>query len=468
MKTENRQHLTATLIKTIACPAPRDGGKLARTFLYDDEVPGLAFCASSTGKRFFCLCRTIGTGEFKRLTLGDVTMGVEKARKLAVVKNGEIAAGVDPVAEKRAKREAHKAAKEAAKNAPTFGNLWTAYRTEYLEKEAKPRTVREYTRIYDAHLAKWADRLLSEVTTRDCETLKATVGERGHYMANRVLELVSAMYRRFGRRFGLEKGWTPTADVEYYDEKSRTRVLTDEELADVFAAIDADENKTAADFFRMVIYTGVRKSNVIHMEWNDISEVGGRRVWKLRGEVMKNGAELTVTLLPDAVEIIDRRAESNPPGSKYVFPANRPTQEQIDRVRELRAKGEKTRAIGEATSLSQSSIMRIINPAYAAKPDGPFLGSAKAWKRILKRAGVPHATIHDLRRTYVTNMIEAGVPLAVVAAIVGHKTTATTERSYIAIRAKTAAQAALTGGAKVMENVKAAMEAQKAKRAKAG
>jgi integrase len=50
--------------------------------------------------------------------------------------------------------------------------------------------------------------------------------------------------------------------------------------------------------------------------------------------------------------------------------------------------------------------------------------------RILKRAGLPHTTIHSLRHTYATTALNAGVAAQNVARLLGHKDGATTLKYY--------------------------------------
>jgi integrase len=445
-----RFNFTHESLAKVVCPPTERPQKDSRVYVYDSKVPGLAFCVTETNAKSFYLCRMVA-GRSKRMKLGlasDLSIG--RARTMAGQYIGEIVTGKDPVQEKAKQRA------EAAKVQTTLRDLWDVYRLEYLAENAKPRTIKEFARIYDAHLVTWGDLPLSEITSDECEALKTRVAARGHHMANRVLELVSAMFRRYGKRFGLPKHYTPTAGVEHFKEKPRDRVLAHEELASVFTSLDGEENETARDAFRMLIYTGARKSNVITMEYEHIRDEGGVRVWTVPAETMKNGDPLKVTLVPEAVEIIDRRIKANTGGSRYVFPAHRPTQQQVAEARKLKAQGKATREIAIVLRLSQTSIVRMVNPNYVVKLDAPFGGSAKAWERILERAKVKGARIHDLRRTYCTNLIEAGVPVPIVAAVLGHKTIATTERSYMHVRQKTAASAAVEGFAKVMEKVKAA------------
>jgi len=64
-------------------------------------------------------------------------------------------------------------------------------------------------------------------------------------------------------------------------------------------------------------------------------------------------------------------------------------------------------------------------------PDGNF---TVPYKRILKRARVKAGTFHDLRRTYLTEMAESGLPVHWVQALAGHSDAKTTMNYYIAVR----------------------------------
>ncbi|GAA3078510.1 tyrosine-type recombinase/integrase [Streptosporangium carneum] len=52
----------------------------------------------------------------------------------------------------------------------------------------------------------------------------------------------------------------------------------------------------------------------------------------------------------------------------------------------------------------------------------------KAWKALLKRAGVRDARLHDARHTAGTLLVEQGVHIRVVQEILGHARVTTTER----------------------------------------
>jgi integrase len=43
-----------------------------------------------------------------------------------------------------------------------------------------------------------------------------------------------------------------------------------------------------------------------------------------------------------------------------------------------------------------------------------------AWHTLTKKAGLPGLRFHDLRHTFITQMVERGVPLGVIQTFVGH------------------------------------------------
>jgi len=63
-----------------------------------------------------------------------------------------------------------------------------------------------------------------------------------------------------------------------------------------------------------------------------------------------------------------------------------------------------------------------------------------AFKRVLKRAKITtHTTIHDLRRTFCSKLIEEGTPLPIAASAMGHKTLSMTNKVYTHVQANTLA-----------------------------
>ncbi len=452
---EKRFRFNKTSIAAVTCPAGKTKHRV-----YDTEVPGLSLLVTQKGAKTYYLYRFVNGKPMEvKIEAADKTTP-EKARERARELNGQIVEGKDPAKERVANRVKNLAI------VPTLEDLWNAYRTEHLNNK-KPGTAEEFTRIYDAHLAPWKGRPLSEVTKDECRLLHKRIGAKSRYTANRVLAILSAMFRAKGGELGMPEDWTPTAKIKRFPEHARDRVLSPEELAAVLAAIDADENELVRDYFRMMIYTGSRKGKLAEMAWQQVSLQ--RKTWTVPGVSMKNGAPLVVNLIDDAVEILKRRTDTNPSDSPYVFHARLLTADQVARVRQLHAAGTSTRKIAKELGVSQSATMRAINPTFKAEAPKPFNGAGKAWERILKRAKITtRTTPHDLRRTFVTGLLESGAPLMHVAASVGHRSMETTTKHYSVARQSKVADAVKTGVAAMLAEAEAARVTEEKKRKAAG
>ena len=66
----------------------------------------------------------------------------------------------------------------------------------------------------------------------------------------------------------------------------------------------------------------------------------------------------------------------------------------------------------------------------AGTPIGVCNFHKNSWRPLLKRAGLPHARVHDLRHTAATLMLSRGVPVKVVSEMLGHADVSTTLSIY--------------------------------------
>jgi len=57
-----------------------------------------------------------------------------------------------------------------------------------------------------------------------------------------------------------------------------------------------------------------------------------------------------------------------------------------------------------------------------------FTGIQKPWQRIRLKAGLPDVRIHDLRHCFASTAVAHGESLYLVGAVLGHRTTSTTQR----------------------------------------
>jgi integrase len=64
------------------------------------------------------------------------------------------------------------------------------------------------------------------------------------------------------------------------------------------------------------------------------------------------------------------------------------------------------------------------------RTDGPIAAPTRQHSRAIQAAGLPHVTLHGLRRSFGSLAEWVEVPAGIVAQIMGHKPKATAERHY--------------------------------------
>ncbi|MFA7237600.1 MAG: tyrosine-type recombinase/integrase [Phycisphaeraceae bacterium] len=342
-----------------------------RRWVYDAHTPGLALQATPNGHKAFYYAKRI-KGRYRKMKLGDFgVITIEQARKLATREAGQISEGKNPADDRRIGR-----------GEMTVNELWTLYQAEHLLPRCSHHTIRAEQYLFDRSLKQLAGRKLSDIAPATLKTLHAKTGVTSRVSANRVIQLLRRLYRYATRHHGYE-GRIPTAGVELFREHSRERFLSADELPRFLDACDA-EGQPWADFFRLCLLTGARRSNVQAMRWTCIDITA--RKWTIPGGETKNGRDTAVPLTGPALEILQRRkteqAESEHERvrtSDFVFPA-------------LRDKGD---------------------TEHLSQPARPFT-------RICERAAITGLTIHDLRRTAGAWLAASGASLPMIGKALGH------------------------------------------------
>jgi integrase len=374
------------------CPEGKDRG-----WLYDTEEPGLCLLVTAAGAKSFYLYRKID-GRPERIRLGTYPdLSIDDARDAARIKKGDIAKGINPAQEKRAARGAMTLAELLTHFLDTFAKShkkrWAddvAMFNRYFGKPESDRTPKDKPASFPA----WRNRTVNTITQHDVKVLHTKVGEKhGKYAANRLLALLSAMFNNAGLA-------NPTKGVKKFREQQRERFMDADEFPRFHKALDDEPDQDMADYFRLLLYTMQRRSNVAAMRWADVNF--GKREWSLPGQTTKNGDPLTVSLTDEAMGILQRRWNGRRDGAVFVF-----------------------------ASFGASG--------HLTEPKG-------AWKRILGRANITDFRIHDLRHTGASWMAINNTSLPIIGKALGHKSQQSTAR-YAHVNRSAAAQAAQTATA---------------------
>ena len=353
--------------KNIEAIRPPEGvkGRTVKDTYRDATTPGLWLTVYSTGRKVFSYVARVG-GRVGRFTVGKWPDLTVEAARLAVKKlAGEIARGGNPMADRNRTRQ------EA-----TLGEVFAAY---LAHAQGRLKSWRAYEEVYLRYLSAWKTRRISTIRRGDVAALHAQVGrDKGRYAANRLLALVSIVWN-FARNDLEIPVENAARGVKRFKEESRDRFLRADELRRFFAACEETEEPWG-DFFRVLLLTGARKSNVMGMKWTDVEL--DRGLWRIPGEVSKNGEVLVVILVPAALEILRARHEARKDEAAFVFPSHGAT--------------------------------------------GHLAHTQKAWDRIVKAADLEKVRVHDLRRTLGSWAALTGASLPMVGKMLGHRSTAAT------------------------------------------
>jgi integrase len=316
MPAKERIRLTEARVRDV--PTPPAGG---RTTVYDLDSP-LMLRVTPSGSRAWYVRRRIN-GEPKRVRLAAwPETSVEQARRLASATVGEIAAGRDPVADRR-QRQA-----EASAAAYTFEDAFT----DYLDlggkqggkrtRGRKPSTEREYRRLVDRHIPKWKSKVLAGITGDDVVRVYRKVGKsNGEATANALMRPVRAVFR-----FALKRGRIPSNPVDalagdWYEDHERDNVIPPDQLPAWWAEVERlrwlnvpPAHAVHCDLAAFILLTGLRRGEASSLPWSAVKD-----------EVItiaetKNERALKLPVTPAVAAILERRKEAAG-RSPHVFPS---------------------------------------------------------------------------------------------------------------------------------------------------
>lgn len=148
----------------------------------------------------------------------------------------------------------------------------------------------------------------SGITTRGKQRSRATV--------NRDVAVLSAIFKLAGRLGEVKEN--PVSKIQYFGNlPKRDRVLSDDE--EVLLLERMKDNKDLRRKFEILLYTGLRRSELFLLQWRDVDLELGRL--RLREETTKTGTQRTTPLFSNVRKIFaELFAEArNPPPNSLIF-----------------------------------------------------------------------------------------------------------------------------------------------------
>lgn len=355
--------LTVRAIKTMKpCAVRRE--------IPDGYIAGLFFILQPSGKASWAVRYRVAR-QTRKLTLGGYPgIDLKSARELARTALVKVAGGEDPAAEKKVARSAARLPADR----DLVENVVDSFIERYAKSNTRESSWRETKRILEKEVAAtWKGRHLCGIKRADVHELLDSIVDRGaSIMANRVLAALRRMCAWAVERDVIAE--SPCEGVKAPSaERSRDRVLSDDELRSVWKACDMS-GWPFGPLVQLLILTGQRRDEVAAMRWSELDL--DAKVWTLPKSRVKNGIEHSVPLSAATVAIL--KGLPRVKGSDgFVF-----------------------------TTTGTTAVS----------------GFARAKERLdtLTIADMPHWTLHDLRRTFASGCARIGINLPVIEKILNH------------------------------------------------
>jgi integrase len=328
---------------------------------------GLYLIVQPTGGKSWAL-RYRWHGMTRKLTLGaypDTSLAA--ARGDAEARLAELETGIDPATEK--------AIEKAQANPETVAAVADEWLTRYVKRNLK--TWREVEWLMNKEvLPVWKHKLITDVTKADVIRLLDGIVDRGApVQANRVRSWLLSWFNWCVDERAVLQSSPVTGTKRPVKEKSRERVLEDDELAAIWS-ITAGLGYPSGHFIRFLMLSVQRRGEVAAMRWEDVDL--SRGIWTLPAWATK-------------------------PGRVHDVPLSGP---MLAILREL----------------PRFDGVYAFSTTSGAKPINGFSKQKARVDAALKDSGNELADwiVHDLRRTGATWMAGAGVLPQVLSALLNH------------------------------------------------
>jgi integrase len=329
-------------------------------------------------KAWFVMTRV--DGRLTRVTLGRYpALSLAEARDKARLAVEYAKAGGDP----RQIEAAERRRKEKERHT-TFERVAALFMANYVDRELRPNTAREYRRILQGQdTLDWGSRPISSIEKQDVLDVLSRIEQRGAgTAANRGLAYLSKFFN-----WCIEQDLIAASPADRVRPpsavRSRDRVLTEDELVWIWRGLEGFP-APFGHLFKVLLLTGQRRSEVAGMRWDELRELGKDvALWDLPASRTKNGQAHLVPLAP----VVQAVLAAVPRTSPFAFTTTNST------------------AVSGFSKAKRLWDVRIAD--------------------LRNREGLPPLTswtLHDLRRTMVTIMNERlAIQPHVVEAVVNHR-----------------------------------------------
>ncbi|MBX9620082.1 MAG: tyrosine-type recombinase/integrase, partial [Hyphomicrobiales bacterium] len=250
----------------------------------------------------------------------------------------------------------------------SLGDAYLAYTEALNRRGASPNTLKLNARNWSFYLSPYQARELSSISKRDVRDWHAKWGESGPTVANKAARLLRAIFNYAQKKLTDELIANPCCAFEFFQERGLRRLIPTAGLGDWWKRVESIPNPIRRGYWTFLLFTGLRKEDAATLKWQDVHECHIHRPNPKGGRTKAFDVPITAQVAELLAEVKAAGARLHP-NSPYVFPSGA--------------------ARGYVTN---------------ARED----------------AHIPNCSPHDVRRTYATACVEAGIDPYTVKALLNH------------------------------------------------
>lgn len=307
---------------------------------------------------------------------------------------------------------------------------WLDFCEEYLAELAssrRPRTVEDYKKTLEALTAAYRPEKLEEITShRLREFVRQQTDGRSPATRNKLIRTLRAVFSAAVPEYLKEN---PAKRIKFAKEPERDhRTLSPEELPVVLKVADSRGQAVIL----LGASCGLRREEIATLRWVDVDMTNGRvEVKNSQWHITKSGQQRSVLMPPALIEILTRLKKDS--RSIFIFP------DIYLSYRELPVEARK-----EWSRRYQDGLRQKLGRVEARRLAWHAMQGCQKWDRpidpnrltdlvprLIQRAGLPHCTVHDLRRTFCTYLAACGTDPLAAQKLAGHSSPTVTARSYV-------------------------------------
>lgn len=367
--------------------------------LYRDELlRGFGVRVGAQSKVFYVEGQV--AGRTRRVTIGRAdAVPVDEARKRALGILSEMAAGVDPNAEKR----------RVAQESLTLGQAFDRF---FDTRSSLADSTREsYQRTADLYLKDWKRSAITSITRQMVLKRHQRIAkDHGEVTANNVMRHFRSVYNVTAAahdEFPPNPVNILTQARAWYPERRRRGAVSAQDLPTWWAAV-MEEPDYSRDFLLIALFTGMRRNEIAALRWEQVN----LKERALHIPKTKNGDPLDLPLADYLVTLLRHRTKQAG-RSPWVFPSS----------------GKK----------------------------GHIVETKKFTQRVTERSGVSF-TLHDLRRTFITIAESLDIPHYALKRLLNHRLSGDVTAGYIVSDLERLRGPVSLVAAKILKSVAAAEE----------